>query len=130
MLLEDRGDRLAVPPEDELFDRTCWSNATRPEHGNALSAFAADAVVGDSVAVSLPQLDAQLLGCGVVGWRVDVGEFALASPQIVEVRALHRRLENFEIEILCGSAHRLEKRDTVVLHLRDRGRLVPRSVID
>lgn len=56
MRLEHGGDRLAVPPEDELLDRSCWPNATGPEDRHAFSTFAPDAVVGDTVRIPRPEL--------------------------------------------------------------------------
>jgi hypothetical protein len=62
MRLEHGGDRLAIPSEDEILCRPCGPNTTRPKNRHAFSAFATDAVVGDSIGVFLSELDAQLLG--------------------------------------------------------------------
>jgi len=63
-------------------------------------------------------------------WRIDIGKFALSSTQIVEVPALDRCSQNFKIQILRRGAHRFQKGDAMMLHLRDGGRLVPRGVVD
>lgn len=130
MRLEHCGDRRAVPSEDQLLDWSRWSDAPRAKHCHAFSPFATNAIVRDSVCVSAAQLYAEALGGRIVARRVDVRKIALALTQIIEVRALHRRLENLEIQILRRRACRLEKSDAMVLHLRDRCRLVPRGVVD
>jgi len=61
MRLEHGSDSLAVPSEDEILYRPRGPNTAGPENGDAFSPFATDAIVRDSIAVSLSQLDAELL---------------------------------------------------------------------
>jgi hypothetical protein len=130
MRFEHRSDCGAVPSEDELLYRPCRANAPRAKHGNALSPFASDAIVRDSVGVFPPQLDPEPLRRRIVARRIDLGKIAAPTAQIEEVRAFYRCLENFEIQILRRRAGCLEKCDAVVLHFRDRCRLVPCGVIN
>src|SRR5439155_21979117 len=98
--------------------------------GDALSALAANAVVGDAVRPLLTQLGAQSLRLTVMSCRVDLLEFPLSPTEIVETRASDGGVEHLEIQILRGRLRRLEKRDAMMLRFGNRCRLVSRCVVD
>jgi hypothetical protein len=130
MRLEHCRDRRAIPSEDQLLHGPRRPDASRAKYCDAFSAFASDTVVYDSIRILSTELDTESLRRRVVVRRIDGGEIALPLAQIEEVCALHRRSQNFKIQILRRRPRRLEKRGAVVLHLRDRGGFVPRRVIN
>ena len=127
---EYRTDFSPVPPEYQMLDRLARPDAPRPKNSDALSALTPNTVVHNPVRAPLPQLGAQPLRTLVISGRVDVLEVALLVTQIEKLGASKRRIEHFEVEILRRRLHCLEKSNTMVFNLGDRGRLVARRVVN